>query len=44
MGHLDMPNFNNSPPISKKGKEEEEGSMYHSVVDIPVFQYESRTG
>jgi hypothetical protein len=41
-------NFNNSPPISKQLEEEEEkekeGSMCRSVVDITVFQYESRTG
>jgi hypothetical protein len=41
------PNSNNPPPISKQLEEEEEekeGSMCRSVVDITVFQYESRTG
>jgi hypothetical protein len=27
-----------------KEEEEKEGSKYYSVVDIPIFQYESRTG
>jgi hypothetical protein len=48
MDHLDGPNSNNLPPILILGKEEEEeeeeGSKCRSFVDIPVFQYESRTG
>jgi hypothetical protein len=41
MAHLDGLNSNNPPPPPP---EEEGGSMHRSVVDIPVFQYESRKG
>jgi hypothetical protein len=41
MDHLDRSNSNNPPPIPKQGSEEE-GSICCSVVDILVFQYESR--